>query len=136
MMEMPMVFLVCAVSCGRLAEELVRSRSNQTVVSRRYTQTSPFPRRKASRAQHALAHAGRGGVGSPGEIDRALRRVRPTGHLIWVGAECRCPGASRKRCRQPRDTPSEALRLGSGRRSEEHTSELQSPDQLVCRLLL
>src|SRR5207244_13304590 len=26
--------------------------------------------------------------------------------------------------------------LRSGRRSEEHTSELQSPDHLVCRLLL
>src|SRR5258708_8951462 len=25
---------------------------------------------------------------------------------------------------------------GAGRRSEEHTSELQSPDHLVCRLLL
>src|SRR5258708_29512065 len=27
-------------------------------------------------------------------------------------------------------------RLGDVRRSEEHTSELQSPDHLVCRLLL
>src|SRR5258708_12580714 len=27
-------------------------------------------------------------------------------------------------------------RSGRGRRSEEHTSELQSPDHLVCRLLL
>src|SRR5258708_30462695 len=27
-------------------------------------------------------------------------------------------------------------RLSVGRRSEEHTSELQSPDHLVCRLLL
>src|SRR5258708_27053936 len=27
-------------------------------------------------------------------------------------------------------------RLGRRRRSEEHTSELQSPDHLVCRLLL
>src|SRR5258708_14132894 len=27
-------------------------------------------------------------------------------------------------------------RLTAGRRSEEHTSELQSPDHLVCRLLL
>src|SRR5207244_11060014 len=27
-------------------------------------------------------------------------------------------------------------RLGACRRSEEHTSELQSPDHLVCRLLL
>src|SRR5947208_3731004 len=26
--------------------------------------------------------------------------------------------------------------LGASRRSEEHTSELQSPDHLVCRLLL
>src|SRR5947208_6141885 len=29
-----------------------------------------------------------------------------------------------------------ARRSASTRRSEEHTSELQSPDQLVCRLLL
>src|SRR5258708_14783477 len=28
------------------------------------------------------------------------------------------------------------LKGGSGTRSEEHTSELQSPDHLVCRLLL
>src|SRR5438552_4506021 len=29
-----------------------------------------------------------------------------------------------------------AVQPGRDRRSEEHTSELQSPDQLVCRLLL
>src|SRR5947208_12956482 len=29
-----------------------------------------------------------------------------------------------------------AFRRGKRRRSEEHTSELQSPDHLVCRLLL
>src|SRR5258708_24307910 len=29
-----------------------------------------------------------------------------------------------------------AKRVGCPRRSEEHTSELQSPDHLVCRLLL
>src|SRR5258708_14991747 len=33
----------------------------------------------------------------------------------------------------PRDAPGAAHR---GPRSEEHTSELQSPDHLVCRLLL
>src|SRR5258708_18980576 len=46
--------------------------------------------------------------------------------------------------RQERTTPDRALlpghlaRPGRGklRRSEEHTSELQSPDHLVCRLLL
>src|SRR6476660_10253830 len=36
----------------------------------------------------------------------------------------RCRPKSRRRARAP------------GRRSEEHTSELQSPDHLVCRLLL
>src|SRR5207244_12186842 len=30
----------------------------------------------------------------------------------------------------------EAVKPDSNRRSEEHTSELQSPDHLVCRLLL
>src|SRR6201987_6371131 len=34
------------------------------------------------------------------------------------------------------DRSFEALRLGGCARSEEHTSELQSPDHLVCRLLL
>src|SRR5207244_12639940 len=38
---------------------------------------------------------------------------------------------SRRGCRGAR-----ALERGQGTRSEEHTSELQSPDHLVCRLLL
>src|SRR5947208_9105146 len=29
-----------------------------------------------------------------------------------------------------------AMTMAAGKRSEEHTSELQSPDHLVCRLLL
>src|SRR5258708_24005958 len=37
-----------------------------------------------------------------------------------------------RRCGAPR-APDQCSRLG---RSEEHTSELQSPDHLVCRLLL
>src|SRR5438094_1994351 len=45
----------------------------------------------------------------------------------------RIAAASRARTRRPRSTRS----LGSVRdRSEEHTSELQSPYDLVCRLLL
>src|SRR5438552_10238716 len=37
----------------------------------------------------------------------------------------------------PRRAPSAGARCGQRRqRSEEHTSELQSPDHLVCRLLL
>src|SRR6476660_10467624 len=36
----------------------------------------------------------------------------------------------------PRSPASTRPRRWSSRRSEEHTSELQSPDHLVCRLLL
>src|SRR5258708_36992576 len=37
---------------------------------------------------------------------------------------------------RPPDTAARRLRHGLPHRSEEHTSELQSPDHLVCRLLL
>src|SRR5258708_23407229 len=50
------------------------------------------------------------------------------------------PISSRGRDRpgsRPRTCPTaSARRWGFRRRSEEHTSELQSPDHLVCRLLL
>src|SRR5438552_13185528 len=36
----------------------------------------------------------------------------------------------------PKGSPVEMVRRVWAMRSEEHTSELQSPDQLVCRLLL
>src|SRR5258708_18387887 len=40
-------------------------------------------------------------------------------------------------CRPPRDRLQCRYRMGApAHRSEEHTSELQSPDHLVCRLLL
>src|SRR5258708_30841649 len=38
--------------------------------------------------------------------------------------------------RRPSAPKSQRLRSDAGFRSEEHTSELQSPDHLVCRLLL
>src|SRR5258708_15257247 len=41
------------------------------------------------------------------------------------------PGA-----REPRPRAGDRLVPAQGKRSEEHTSELQSPDHLVCRLLL
>src|SRR5258708_14858861 len=50
-------------------------------------------------------------------------RPRPAHRSSWA-----CPPPSR---------PTAATRLPPrGSRSEEHTSELQSPDHLVCRLLL
>src|SRR4051794_41412554 len=42
----------------------------------------------------------------------------------------------RGRRRRPRDRPREGAPFHRRRRSEEHTSELQSPVHLVCRLLL
>src|SRR5438094_5623931 len=50
----------------------------------------------------------------------------PHGNLCAVGRSDRAPGF-----------PLSAARCGKGKsRSEEHTSELQSPYDLVCRLLL
>src|SRR5258708_21336994 len=46
--------------------------------------------------------------------------------------ECACPLEMRLRCRDG----CKRHRRSCDRRSEEHTSELQSPDHLVCRLLL
>src|SRR5438552_13216508 len=42
--------------------------------------------------------------------------------------------SSRETC--SRDSESTPSRTNASKRSEEHTSELQSPDHLVCRLLL
>src|SRR5258708_39631936 len=47
-----------------------------------------------------------------------------------VGELC---GACQRQVQQPR---AQIRAEGRRRRSEEHTSELQSPDHLVCRLLL
>src|SRR5947208_9122305 len=47
----------------------------------------------------------------------------------------RSPGASESGTSEPAPAP-RAPTPGSAPRSEEHTSELQSPDHLVCRLLL
>src|SRR5438552_6548828 len=45
-------------------------------------------------------------------------------------------GIERNRTLASADSGSKELTAGIWRRSEEHTSELQSPDHLVCRLLL
>src|SRR5256885_5100746 len=46
------------------------------------------------------------------------------------------PARPRGRTGSPRSARSPGARARSRRRSEEHTSELQSPCNLVCRLLL
>src|SRR5437867_9291329 len=62
---------------------------------------------------------------TPSALTQACARsVQPSGGTIWVDTGAGCS------CRLPRN------RRSSARRSEEHTSELQSPYDLVCRLLL
>src|SRR5256885_3369397 len=71
---------------------------------------------------------------------QGLRQVRPAAcmALRTIGARLAAPGAGRL-TRLPRSAPhgySCRPRHPAIGRSEEHTSELQSPCNLVCRLLL
>src|SRR5947208_13275086 len=55
---------------------------------------------------------------------------------IYAGDVVDKAGRRRRRSRGRGDRPSARNRGRARNRSEEHTSELQSPDHLVCRLLL
>src|SRR2546430_6524216 len=64
-----------------------------------------------------------------------------TGEQPWAGAPHRKTPEKRSApvssgCRQHPKTPRSATPVGFHPRSEEHTSELQSQSNLVCRLLL
>src|SRR5947208_481892 len=58
---------------------------------------------------------------TPGERDRSRRQIRRGRQVRRTLSPVSCSWRKRR---------------GFGLRSEEHTSELQSPDHLVCRLLL
>src|SRR3712207_7193490 len=61
-------------------------------------------------------------------------RANPRGIPAWYGSRWRMPGGP---LRRPRPRPRRfRAEIGSQPRSEEHTSELQSCQYLVCRLLL
>src|SRR5256885_7393442 len=64
-----------------------------------------------------------------GACNHGLRRGKP--HLLRAAADVEPLIAGGHRQREP-----EHRRLRRADRSEEHTSELQSPCNLVCRLLL
>src|SRR3712207_8423515 len=87
---------------------------------RRPPRSTLFPYTTLCRSGHLVAARGdRGRVGVP------------------AGADARVPRPARDRV-HPRlgDDRDVAARLGRPARSEEHTSELQSRQYLVCRLLL
>src|SRR5260364_22374 len=88
---------------------------------------------------------GGGRAAGTGHPKAAAARLRPrmgggARHLSGAdidpeGAVSAEPGPGAARCRMPATAALSQLRDRSVR-SEEHTSELQSPDHLVCRLLL
>src|SRR5207244_9638905 len=92
------------------------------------------PFRKDAQAEQA-----NGAAKSTGYCPAGLRN--PLTPQLW---ESPClswaPAASRERCLPcaawSRSAPGRQFRPAADPRSEEHTSELQSPDHLVCRLLL
>src|SRR2546427_7520433 len=76
-----------------------------------------------------LFRSGIGGV----EHEHFGESVEPAECLLQhLGSEARAPHAEHERAREAQ----RADVLGQATRSEEHTSELQSQSNLVCRLLL
>src|SRR5258708_9221386 len=88
---------------------------------RRPPRSTLFPYTTLFRSRGIHVAGSWGGTGRCGASERCAGGGRATGHL----SRLRWP--TPQSCRIARVVP---------RRSEEHTSELQSPDHLVCRLLL
>src|SRR5690606_41394937 len=74
-----------------------------------------------------------GGDGRRRGVQAAVRRLRPGHPRLEPSRRIRTGAVSGTRRRQ---SPHPRRRAAAGARSEEHTSELQSRENLVCRLLL
>src|SRR5207244_13311640 len=68
--------------------------------------------------------------------DLVASRTTSTGRNRVAAPSQSMPPTSRPRCSRESAFASSMANADSLERSEEHTSELQSPDHLVCRLLL
>src|SRR5207248_11267423 len=68
--------------------------------------------------------------------NRPPARPSPSARARHRSHVCRDRGRDRRLTRVPPNRSKTLPRRRSGGRSEEHTSELQSPYDLVCRLLL
>src|SRR5947208_10158600 len=89
-------------------------------MTRRPPRTTLFPYTTLFRSWNRVARA-RLTMYSATESSTNTRRASPTSCRIWAAEATSC-------------TSSKGVAVS--KRSEEHTSELQSPDHLVCRLLL
>src|SRR5690606_40896974 len=90
----------------------------------------PFPTRRSSDLSHAPS--------SP-YLASVRQRRRSEVKVAYLGSPARVDGAALLPPafrRTGAGRPSRPHRRSAGRRSEEHTSELQSRENLVCRLLL
>src|SRR5947208_10624966 len=84
----------------------------------------------ASRRSRVVPHlAISASHGRTTEREPSTRGIRPRPTAVRVGP-------NRSSCRTSRPGQRTRAPMATPLRSEEHTSELQSPDHLVCRLLL
>src|SRR5437763_16026847 len=107
---------------GHGSDSVVRE-GNDRGVSRRLLVVRAAARRARGRDGEGRIQAGRG--------DRADRGVHPT---LWRGPTIEGGARQGQEARSRR--AHRGARARTAARSEEHTSELQSPMYLVCRLLL
>src|SRR5437762_12088078 len=111
-----------SASSGLHLTDLTRAPQTAFIVTLR---SSPSSCRAHSRAAAGSTSAHR----APTSLDRTARGPPPSEDAFWAaGRPARYPAAAW-------GSASAQLQAAAGR-SEEHTSELQSPMYLVCRLLL
>src|SRR5438874_10274907 len=108
-----------------MGSQALRSRAGRRVARARPRRGRPRPLRRGGGGRGAarVRRARRGAVGGAQDHPRNLPR---SGRY----------GGEGRRARRRLDSGPHALRRVPGGRSEEHTSELQSRRDLVCRLLL
>src|SRR5207244_5211114 len=92
----------------------------------------PFPTRRSS---DLVVGAGDAGDSRTISLDQNTAAVATVNRLVCTAAADTCPDSVARLSRTSGSSLSRRPRPQQGR-SEEHTSELQSPDHLVCRLLL
>src|SRR2546430_10420346 len=100
---------------------------------RRPPRSTLFPYTTLFRSR-VSAKTDRGGEVSPARIQRRLARLRGRTQTARL-AEAVRPQPAAASAGPDRPAARLAQRVGLDRRSEEHTSELQSQSNLVCRLL-
>src|SRR5438034_2357728 len=117
--------LLCRLVSTSRRDDLIRTWSGD-VLQPAGRNVLERPRHRPGHGEHARLRARRGH-----RPQRAVDRRDPSGGPLGARRRPRSQGDARAHTGQHRRDPA-----AEGRRSEEHTSELQSHSDLVCRLLL